>query len=465
MTTSGLNLPASTSSSGKRGLHFSTAEIAKSYLDPSQPPTKRIPYRQIRSLPFVRKVQLCLPQRHCQYLHGDSSINTINPVKYRKVIMSLKDILQDYDLRTGNFIMLAEQYPPSVAGLSANSVTMHFNRGTLFIEMPYETFQRSGLGASFKVAQVASGARKHDKRSMRYKVEINLREPRTVKGKNSFDKLLWASGEVDGLREARLWLVSEVETNVDGSSHQSKKRKRDDDLEAGFVSNSTGTADVSVSSMEQTTQRDVLKSHHAVSVTDSGTTQGQQHVLIPSFLSSGISLHTLIHSQAQNHDLAEVLPETMLLEDDVHEIAEYLSLLCAQHPRITAQEYRKIDPYLCQYTLPTIGGFEDDELQQEDVTTTIWSGLISSDFVSGLVSDLIRTSRARAREPSNKETGIWAAIQVRAHSTEAVGGTEGYIILLQAGKGNVADEKDESGAVDGAFTFVSCFEFVKAVVR
>ncbi|KAK5091542.1 hypothetical protein LTR05_001727 [Lithohypha guttulata] len=487
--------------------------VTRIYLDPAQPPTKRIPFRQIRGVPFVRNVSICMPSRVYDRLyskershHGSSSGSSKlgHEVTYHKIISTLKDILSDYNLRTGNYIMLAQPYPSSGSTiLSANSITMRLNCGRLIIEMPCEVYQRSGLTSPHHVSQVAGGGRKHDKRSARYKVEIDLRQTSMVKGKKSLDRLVRASEQVDGLREGRVWLVADLNK---GEDKQGKKRKRgdkDDDqarADDGNTTSNTTTVPDTHTKPEPDDEKHPLLTYHPTTITGPGTLTIQKDVLVPSVLSNHSFLSTLSHI-ATPADRAS-LPT--VLEDDIYEISEYLSLLFLQSPRITKQEYGKVDPYICRYSLPDAGtcvdqatAEQEEDVLVEDVRMISYSGLISSDFVTQLVVDLIRRSRVEGEKgiegPSTflQDESSWAAVQVNAHPTEVRGGTNGYTILLQSGTAQEIaveqvdqDTGDRRAPVDAMdvdqsqqdttqskheknkeFKYVTCFEFVDSAIH
>lgn len=394
-------------------------------------------------------------------------------LKYAKAIMKLSDILEDYDLRTGDYALLSQ---PSSPG--SNGVSMNLNHGTLTLYMPASIYQRAGL--TFPTAKIASGGRKHEKGSMRYRVAIDLRAPSMVKGKNGFDRLMHAGKNVDGLREGRVWLFADVgeDSPVKGAK---RKRKRDlDERDSKVYDEPTATKPSSALSQNPTptatkAQEHPLSAHHPILVTDQGTTRTQRNVLVPSIVSDHAYLSTLerqttasrAHTSTGNH-----LPNT--LEEDIHELVEYLGLLFLHSPRITRQDYGKVDTSLCRYTLPTSGSADidtaakevEDERSEggdvvveagtegvqdaaeanvtvEEITTVRYSGFVSAAFVMQLVVDVVRRSRAKAaddEEPGEvpEDLAAWVVVNVHAHNMEARGGIDGYAILLQSHSSNGA---------------------------
>lgn len=494
-------------------IHVSHISIPDSYLDPTQPPTKRTPFRQIRDVTFVKSVRLCLPARVYNVLYTKSPARGVEvsashdrpTTKFSKVIMTLHDILQDHSLRTGSFTMLAQPHPASPAAPSmpsSNSTTMNFNKGTLTIEMPYSVSQRSGLGAAFRVTQVSGGGRKHEKQSTRYRVTIDLRQPNMVKGKAAFDRLAWASREVEGLREGRVWLVTDAESESHEAQYAGRKRKREDsDRTTTGPASTTNTVittnDSSDAQKSVSSHLDCLSKHHPTTIDSHAKIARSKGVLIPSVVSEPAYVASL---QARTSTKISKATVPDVLEEDIHDLVEYLDLLFLRSARITREGYGKIDPYLCRYTLPstslpkanaleadinpgdaqqTAATTDLDAVGAEDLTFIEYSGLLPSDFVLQLAVDLVR----RSRSASLDHNPTWAALQVKAHPTEVQGGTDGYTILLQADsstKQQTTTNNDENGSMDVMDTgatpsetkslssrrlkFATCFEFVDSIV-
>lgn len=457
MTTAIFNLSTKTSQVLSK-THVSYAQISPSYLDPSQPPTKRTPFRQIRNIPFVHDVRVCMPTRFHQRLYSDyndvssdaSAEHRIHKeVTYSKVILSLKDILADYDLRTGNYILISQPYPPtslSPSLQSANSTTITVNCGNLSISMPQHIYQRTGLPLATKVP---SGGRKHQSSSMRHIVDIDLRSPSMVRGRKGFDRLVWAATNVDGLREARVWLIAKTnEPQV--SEQKGKKRKLQHGDQGEQLSESVDT-ETTISTTQtheaENASPDPLSRHHPTIVSDHGALTTQHSVLIPHIVSDSSILDSLASTPTSDKSVSyNSLPT--ILDEDIHDLTGYLALLFLQSPILTQQAYGKTDPNICRYTLPLFqrssssapeeeeADTQSAEVGAEDISYVTWpAGLISSDFVTGLVVDLLRRSRTVQGDGDggdpDLQKGMWAAIQVNAHRTNATGCTDGYVILLQ----------------------------------
>jgi ribonuclease P/MRP protein subunit RPP40 len=63
------------------------------YIDASQPPTKRSPWRQIKELPFVHTFTILMPEE-MDWVVWDKLDDEVKSVKYAKVIMKLQEVLE-----------------------------------------------------------------------------------------------------------------------------------------------------------------------------------------------------------------------------------------------------------------------------------------------------------------------------------------------------------------------------------
>lgn len=505
-----LNLAPSPLSKTK--IHVSHTSIPDSYIDPTQPPTKRSPFRQVQDVKFIKSVRVCLPTNlyHAFYTPSQETKTPELPTtSFSKVILKLNDILQDHSLRTGNVVMLAQPHPPSPSAPSmpsSNSTVINFHKGTLTIEMPYSVSQCSGLGAAFTMRQVSGGGRKHEKQSARYRVSIDLREPNMIKGKPAFDRLAWASREVEGLREGRVWLMADSECAWYKERQPRRKRKREND-ETIAATRSSIDEPASTSKAEPYYLNHVQK-HHPTTVELIPRITHSKAILVPDVVSESKYLAAL-HERTSNEPPKGSLPD--ILEEEIHDLTEYLDLLFLKSPRITRDGYGNVDSYLCRYTLPTsfqhnkgtggpltqteetnqasnISGTEDSGMsntaKSADLSIIEYAGLLPSDFVLQLVVDLIRRSRSESSNLLSGEAPIWAALEVRAHPIEVQGGTDGFSLLLQADtspeqQAVVADDQDTSTQpmeIDNEeqkptllnsrrLKFATCFEFVDSIIQ
>ena len=548
MTMSTKLLHQANANSRSTKITVSHAEISDSYLDPTQPPTRRVPFKHLRELTFIKSLKICLPTRTYNHLYRIPADKASSPsadrkhpqLKFSKVIVSFNEILHDHGLRTGSFIMLAQPFPSSPISPSlpsSNATTMSLNNGTLTVEMPYSISQRAGLGAAFKGTEVGSGGRKHQKQSLRYRFVINLREPNMVRGRPAFDRLLWAAKEVDGLKEPRIWLVAESENHSlkamkKEEAKNSKKRKREVDEQDELLGTGDDTTDLlktqqPITNMSQTkldatehkSHTEYLIKHHSTTIEASISKSEFNTILIPEAISNPTFFNNLHSRTAENNKKGNLLT---ILEEDIHDVIEYLDLLFLRSPRITRADYRIIDPYICRYTLPdtslatTLQQSTTDpeesysnekalnetdlpkDVRIDDLTILEHSGFISSDFASQFVIDLIRRSRAveisASTAPAQSGSGLgsgsdcdWAVVQIQTHPTEVLGGTDGLTILLQSeplrdtisSEKQIAeadtmaanhmdldeDEEFEGRGISKAFRHVTCFKFVDSIVQ
>lgn len=356
--------------------------------------------------------------------------------------------------------------------------------------MPLHIYQRSGL--TFPVSKTPNGGRKHDSRSARHRIEIDLRQPSMVKGKKGFDRLMYAAKNVEGLDEPRTWLFCDL-SDIPGSDTSSNKKRKREEEDAPVVSSDTEYSLPVMDPKIRSSDGHPLSKFHPIIATTGGTAQTSPQIMIPTFISSPKFFSTLSLQATYQYTNKASIPT--ILEEDIYDVAEYLSLIFLQSSRITKAEHGKIDPYLCQYTLPETSSSSEttdksnntlidvnraDSVSVDDLNTISYSGLIPSAFVAQLLVDVIRRSRSTKVPPL--ENGAWFAINVVAHQTNVSGSSEGLIILLQAGEGTkvtetyaagsdntmieertrsyTTEESEPKDASRREFRFATCFEFV-----
>lgn len=379
---------------------------------------------------------------------------------YSKAILSLRDILENELLRKGNYLILSSPENSPVR------ITLH--RGKLTFIMPQQVYQRSGL--TFPSTRLPSGGRKHEKNSALQKVEVDLRQPSMMTGRKGFDRLMYAAKNVDGLREARVYLCVDLEQQLaDVGVMRGKKRKREDNgagkssaQNQGDVSANTGTSSNIVSSTPtvDNSHNRILSKHHPTHVTHQGTTSLHTDVLVPPIFKTLSTFYQSSHSRTP----ANTTPSSSILEDDMHEIIEYLSFLFLESPQLTKQQYGRTDPYISQYRLPdpsisfpqsqstdTVAQQQQSQecngvgipagTKVEDLQIIKYEGLISNDWMVQLVIDLIRRSRAEEARSLSKDA--WIVIKAEAHVLEPVGAKDGYMIVLHGAEENDTVVKDD----------------------
>lgn len=440
-------------------IHVSHSQLPTTYLDPTQPPTHKSPWRQVHANTFIRDLRIIVPTRHLLHLYQISSPldlieNKLIPThNYAKVIMSLSDILADDKLRRDEHIMLSVPQDPASA-----STTISLNRGVLVIDMPRHVYERSGLTFPSPAGEkIKSGARKHDRRSERRRIHANLREASMVKGKRGFDRLLWAAKNVDELKEARVWLFTQYETG--GGLKHGIKRKRDqqeakrtegqsdlnstlhdaimrdsDSADAvGQVSTRTadtnGTRETNLSRTidRPSSQQHPLTSHHPTLISCPPSISTRTGIQVPDTISQSEFLNSLHEHGGQQDRQDESTP--VFLEDDIHEFSSSLSALFLPTTRSHPTS-----------TLTTTNNANTGE----DLTLLSWSGLIPSSLVINLLIDIITRSRSHSHSPELRYTStpsnahhntndpLWTAIQTVNHRLTTKGQCNGLTILLQS---------------------------------
>ncbi|EXJ58968.1 hypothetical protein A1O7_06399 [Cladophialophora yegresii CBS 114405] len=203
------------------------------YVSSSQAPTKRPPWHTIREVSYGRSATIMLPDDLHRIIWDSVMADTSRP-KYAKVIMKLEDVLKgdffneyikkgrthstpsrtqginkaptavpadsDGCLHSGNILMISEGEP----GVDD---TFSLNEGILSIELSKASYERAGLQG---VPVSSSSGRKHVK--SRYLVEVNLRLPSMLRGKQGFDRLVWAAQHT--LNRSLNWLFLDLDAGT-----------------------------------------------------------------------------------------------------------------------------------------------------------------------------------------------------------------------------------------------------------
>lgn len=71
---------------------FTTLGTLPSYIDSSQPPTKKQPWRAINEVGFIKSVEMIMPEELYELIWRRVE-EQLKPVKYAKVVMKLEDVL------------------------------------------------------------------------------------------------------------------------------------------------------------------------------------------------------------------------------------------------------------------------------------------------------------------------------------------------------------------------------------
>src|ERR1700755_1074576 len=123
-------------------LNVSTGTLPP-YISPSQPPTKKSPFRQIQSVPFVRSATLILPEELHQLIVTklENEPSLLNP-RYAKVICPLGDLLEgkffnDCVKRPGSNILALSEGVPGVDD------RFLFREGKLVLDLGKESYEKA----------------------------------------------------------------------------------------------------------------------------------------------------------------------------------------------------------------------------------------------------------------------------------------------------------------------------------
>lgn len=326
-----------------------------------------------------------------------------------------------------------------------------------------------------------------------------------VRGKKGFDRIMYAAKNVEGLSEIRQWWFCGF-GDVSGNQHGSKKRKRDADDDDGAVSRTRderhdgGQTRTDERKTVEDEDEHLLSKFNPTIKTTAGTRNTFKDVLLPSFIRQPSFFSSISSSAAGQQSQMGNLPA--ILEDDIYDIVEYLSLVFHQSPRIVKSQYRQIDSYLCQYILPDVSppadhtakypvddipGPQETEEPSEDLVIASYTGFIPSAFVTQVLVDLIR--KCRSTKAAGVSLDAWAALNITACPSETTGSLDGLMVLLQgadrvpdrqlAGVGrdgvkkSVPDKEEidypNSNEVEAdhgdscGFRYVTCFEFVDSI--
>lgn len=328
-----------------------------------------------------------------------------------------------------------------------------------------------------------------------------------VKGKKGFDRLMYTAKNVEGLSELRVWIFYDLSDLSSGDKSINKKRKRDesDARTAANPGQSYPRTDTGTSKQgdtdNNTDDAHPYPNFNPKVKTMEGVKSIHAKALVPSFIRKPSLFSTIQPKAAAQQSQRANIPS--ILEEDIHDVVEYLSLVLLQSTRITKAEYGNIDPYLCQYVLPDLSSSSsatkvdsDDpskmverERLAEDLSIVSYSGFIPSAFVTQILVDMIRRSRSAKKSWATGDANAWAALSVVAHPTEVTGGSDGLMVLLQVndvadddsvddadegvgeGTGRAVDQDKTRGqnqeqsasAVLRGFQYVSCFEFVDSM--
>ena len=113
-------------------------------------------------------------------------------------------------------------------------------------------------------------------------------------------------------------------------------------------------------------------------------------------------------------------------EEEWWELVEWLDLVALGSPRVGVGN--RVDPYISRYSVPV-------HATKGNLGLVKWEGLLSSEWMTKLLIEIIKLSRVH----KSKE---WVALSATGHQTEALGGADGYTIVLQPSEKALVGDKD-----------------------
>ena len=256
--------------------------------------------------------------------------------------------------------------------------------GWLRLDLCGESYRRSGLqGGVVK----ATGARRHV--GSRWRVEVDLTAGSSAVGKKGFERLRRA-GRAEGgvLGGGRCWvLVCDVgESGSDGKEGRGDVTVLDEEVLGGLH--------LTVCEAKQEEVRTI------------------QGVLVPEVLRNGPGMGVDMD------------------EEEWWEVVEWLDLVALGSPRI--EEGDEVDPYISRYSVP-------EPATKGNMRILKWEGLLTSEWLTRLLIEIVKLSRAH-------KSMDWVALSATGHQTEAVGGVDGYTIVLQPSEKTLPGDRDVDGA-------------------
>ncbi|RAH78432.1 hypothetical protein BO86DRAFT_368763 [Aspergillus japonicus CBS 114.51] len=339
------------------------------FIDPKQPPTRKVPFSAILGHPFVHTVEVTLPKE--AYTTIQTSLDSkLQKLRYARVFMSLSSLLETEFFNTyikkGNLLMISE-------GRSGSDSVFTLRDGILKLELSREIFERTGLTGK----PIRSGGRKHAKE--RYIIELNLRLPSMLHGKKGFKRIEWAFQNV--LTQSVAWLFFDLSSETNGIA--------DDDLS--------------------------LKGNHPQIIRCTPAITEHPQILVPP-----LDTLKLMDPSPPATATATTTAHQEQLQNQCAEISEWLAMVSLASPRVTAAD--DVDPYLSRYSVP-----DADGATPTDLVTLRWRGLIPPKWIVGLLVHLLRETAAGGSAASSS---AWFAISANALGREAVEARDGYSLLV-----------------------------------
>ncbi|KAH9904069.1 ribonuclease P 40kDa subunit [Xylariomycetidae sp. FL2044] len=286
--------------------------------DLTQLPAKEKPWSALLAQDFVHKVDVILPQEFLPLVRDKLVKDSTRWPTCLRVIMTLSDMLQgeffnEY-IKIGNIMMLSK-------GRTDSDDVFSLKDGQLTLYLEKETYERAGLVGKPHGIKGKRGLKP------RWIVEYDLRSPSMLRGKNAFDRLLYACKNV--LNAPTTWLFCNL-----------SKTPIPDPL-------------LKHASTRHTSRPSILEGPKAV---------------IPA-----LKPPTSVIGVENRLDLDE-------FGSDVY---EWLSMVRLESPRIEATD--QIDPYLSRYVVPG----QSESNNEVNLCKISWEGFISTNWTRQTLAELI----------------------------------------------------------------------------
>ncbi|KAL4943342.1 hypothetical protein BDV06DRAFT_190024 [Aspergillus oleicola] len=331
------------------------------------------------------------------YTSIESSLDSkLQKLRYARLAMNLSSLLEGEFFNT--YIKTGNILMLS-QGRRGLDNTFMLHDGVLKLELGKEVYEKTGLTGK----PIRTGGKKHTKE--RFLIELNMRLPSMLHGKKGFQRIEWAFKNV--LNEPVPWLFFDLETPTGVSEGDTPIKRLNPEI----------------------------RSCEPVQIT-------HENITTPPFSNLNITNKT---SESE-------------LRDTLGEVSEWLAMLSLSSKRLSADD--DIDPYLCRYDAPEIGG---DETKPLDLVRLEWQGFIPPKWITQFFITLFRVTASHASKAT-----AWFFLSASALARDAVEGKDGYTIMVLpaadpgVGVEAATQEIQEVKAKDGQ-TFI-CWEYVGASV-
>ncbi|KAI9825478.1 MAG: hypothetical protein M1826_006974 [Phylliscum demangeonii] len=350
-------LPRATDDAGATKCYFSSGPLP-AFINAEQPPLKKKPLAALASNPFNQLVELILSREAYGAIEGELS-RKLRPIRYGTVNLPPSALLEreflSTHIKTGNLIMLSE-------GRLGVDDTYTLCDGILRLYLDRASYERSGLVGT------PHGSAKAKRAKSRWVVEIKLRLPSMVHGKNGFKRIERAFAQV--LTTSLSWRFCDP-----------------DDVDRYHPIYRTAEPAVSATAPVH------------VPLGNTGT--------VP-FLPLASDPSAADHPPTATRDA---------IEEWAIATHEWLSLISLGSPRVHAHD--SIDPYLSRYAVPLPSPTTDDDGDRrppppQTLTRVQWRGLFPASWIVHLCIQTLFVGfpfleLGECRADGRRDAGLWLA--------------------------------------------------------